>query len=347
MINPVKGMEIKHLPEGRFLLRFNHIIDRNRAMAGCPWSFEKNILILNSIGVDENPMQVDLDWCDFFVHIHDLPLSKMNLGVATSIGNRIGKFRDMEMDDRGCAWGASLRIRVGVNVNDPLKRALKITTPLGGEHLISFTYERLPNFCYVCGRLGHIGKYYKVAFAEGFVDPKEDTPYRPWLRAPLSRLGQGKTELSEGRDSVIPRQQTSGERRGKDIFGGFEKTRRTSGDTGVKGLGTAGISSLRDIDSNSMGRPNPSRAQGENWGRNGCMEVSSESIIPEIRRECSQVMEGEQKGGAGKATTPSQNQGNEEQETRLGEEEVEQTPADVKKTIMNNMNLKALCSPSP
>ncbi|KAL0345256.1 UNVERIFIED_CONTAM: hypothetical protein Sradi_4356900 [Sesamum radiatum] len=121
-----------------------------------------------------NPVKVDLDWCDFFVHIHDLPLSKMNVGVATFIGNSIGRFRDMEMDERGCAWGASLRIKVGLNVNLPLKRALKIKTPLGGEHLVSFTYERLPNFCYLCGRLGHIGKYGEVSFTEGFVDPGED-----------------------------------------------------------------------------------------------------------------------------------------------------------------------------
>ncbi|KAL0292758.1 UNVERIFIED_CONTAM: hypothetical protein Sradi_6974500 [Sesamum radiatum] len=198
MINPVKGMEIKQLPEGHFLLRFHHIIDRNRALAGCPWSFEKNILILNGVGADENPIQVNLDWCDFFVHIHDLPLSKMNVGVATFIGNRLGKFRDMEIDERGCAWGATLRIRVSLNVNAPLKRALKISTPLGGEHVVSFTDERLPNFCYLYCRLGHIGKYCEVAFAEGFIDLGDDTPYGPWLRPPVSKPGQFKSGIVEG-----------------------------------------------------------------------------------------------------------------------------------------------------
>ncbi|KAL0415876.1 UNVERIFIED_CONTAM: hypothetical protein Slati_3419500 [Sesamum latifolium] len=254
MLNPVRGMEVKQLPEGRFLLRFNHIIDRNRAMAGCPWSFERNIMILNSIGTDENPMQVDLDWCDFFVHIHDLLLSKMNLGVATFIDNHIGKFRDMEMDDRGCAWGASLRIRVGLNVNAPLKRALKITTPLRGGHLVLFTYEHLPNFCYLCGWLGHIGKYCEVTFAEGFVDPGDNTPYGPWLRAPLSKSGQGKTKLSAGRDRVTPRQQVSGERSGKDIFGDFVNVHGASGEAGGKGPRMARISNPTDTDNSSMGR---------------------------------------------------------------------------------------------
>ncbi|KAL0438998.1 UNVERIFIED_CONTAM: hypothetical protein Slati_2382800 [Sesamum latifolium] len=108
MFSTVKGVEIKQLREGRVFFRFNHIIDRDRALKGCPWSFDKHVLILNSIRVDENPMHIDLSCCDFYVHVHDLPRSRMNLGVATLIGNHLGSFRDMEMDDEGCAWGATL-----------------------------------------------------------------------------------------------------------------------------------------------------------------------------------------------------------------------------------------------
>ncbi|KAL0291267.1 UNVERIFIED_CONTAM: hypothetical protein Sangu_2538900 [Sesamum angustifolium] len=107
MLLPVKGMEVKQLHEGRFLIRFNHVINK-RTLERCLWSFEKNILILKAIRELENPMQVTLEECDFFVHIHELPLSMMNLGVAILIGNRIGVFRDMEMDDSEYAWGAYL-----------------------------------------------------------------------------------------------------------------------------------------------------------------------------------------------------------------------------------------------
>ncbi|KAL0457842.1 UNVERIFIED_CONTAM: hypothetical protein Slati_0411400 [Sesamum latifolium] len=101
MLNPIKGLEMRCLGEGRFLIRFNHIINRNRALGGCPWSFEMNTLILGDIGVNENPMNIDLDWCEFYVHVHDLPLSKMNFRVASLIGNALGKFWDMEMDESG------------------------------------------------------------------------------------------------------------------------------------------------------------------------------------------------------------------------------------------------------
>ncbi|KAL0439022.1 UNVERIFIED_CONTAM: hypothetical protein Slati_2385200 [Sesamum latifolium] len=65
----------------------------------------------------------------------------------------------LPVDDSGCSWGASLRIRVGLNVNRPLKRALKVRSMLGEELLVRFTYDRLPNFYYLCGLLGHIDKY--------------------------------------------------------------------------------------------------------------------------------------------------------------------------------------------
>ncbi|KAL0294453.1 UNVERIFIED_CONTAM: hypothetical protein Sradi_6888000 [Sesamum radiatum] len=124
-------------------------------------------------------MNVDLILCEFYIHVHDLPLSKMNLGIATHIRNRISYFRDMESDESRRAWGASLRIRVAINMNNPLMRALRLRTTAEDEHVVHFTYERRPNFCYLCGRMGHISKYCESRFEEGFIDPGDNMPYEP------------------------------------------------------------------------------------------------------------------------------------------------------------------------
>ncbi|KAK4425156.1 hypothetical protein Salat_1709500 [Sesamum alatum] len=75
--------------------------DKNCALAGCPWSFVRNLLILNRISINANPMYVDLNWSKFHVQIHGVPLSRMNLEIATLIGNRLGKFRELELDELG------------------------------------------------------------------------------------------------------------------------------------------------------------------------------------------------------------------------------------------------------
>ncbi|KAL0451724.1 UNVERIFIED_CONTAM: hypothetical protein Slati_1150500 [Sesamum latifolium] len=222
MLQPVKGMDVKQLDEGRILLGFEHIIDKQRAQEGCPWSFEKNILILKPIGELENPMHVALDDCDFFIHVHDLPLSMMNLGMATLIGNRISSFRDLESDDTGCSWGVTMRIRVSLNVHQPLKRTLKLRSPTGKELVVRFTYERLPNLYYLCGRLGHIDKYCEIRFEDGYRDVAADTPFGPWLRAPIP--GGNQTQLTQTGKSSSYRglnQQCPPARTGTAVFGDF------------------------------------------------------------------------------------------------------------------------------
>ncbi|KAL0401851.1 UNVERIFIED_CONTAM: hypothetical protein Slati_4215000 [Sesamum latifolium] len=114
----------------------------------------------------------------------------------------------MEMDELGCSWGSTLRVRVALNVNSPLKRALKLCSAGGEELLVLFTYECLPNFCYLCDKLGYIRKYCELHFSEGFVDPGNDTLYGPWLRvqvqpkthsSPVQFAGSRSTALSGGR----------------------------------------------------------------------------------------------------------------------------------------------------
>ncbi|KAL0423466.1 UNVERIFIED_CONTAM: hypothetical protein Sradi_0881400 [Sesamum radiatum] len=61
MLLPAKGMEIKKLEDGRFLLCFQHVIDKTHALEGFPWCFEKNLIILSTIAELENPMQVALE----------------------------------------------------------------------------------------------------------------------------------------------------------------------------------------------------------------------------------------------------------------------------------------------
>ncbi|KAL0319627.1 UNVERIFIED_CONTAM: hypothetical protein Sradi_5224200 [Sesamum radiatum] len=222
MFRPVKGLDIKQLEEGCILLRLDHIIDKQRALDGCLWSFEKNILIPKPIGELENLMHVALDECDFFIHVHDLPLSMMNLGMATLIGNRIGSFQDLEADDTGCSWGATIRIRVSLNLHKPLKRSLKLRSLFGQELVVRFTYERLSNFCYLCGRLGHIDKYCEIRFEDGFRDLGTETPFGPWLRAPLRGANRGPTpllgQMSSSRGFGQPRPPT---RTGAAVFGNF------------------------------------------------------------------------------------------------------------------------------
>ncbi|KAL0448756.1 UNVERIFIED_CONTAM: hypothetical protein Slati_1432000 [Sesamum latifolium] len=149
--------------------------------------------------------------------------------MATLIGNRLGSFRNLESDDTGCSWGATMRIRVSLNVHQPLKRALKLQSPTGKELVVRFMYERLPNFCYMCERLGHIDKYCEICFEDGYRDVDADTPYGPWLRAPIP--GVNRTQLPQSGKLSWYRglnQQRPPVRSGAAVFGDFRSPRVSS-----------------------------------------------------------------------------------------------------------------------
>ncbi|XVF19412.1 hypothetical protein REPUB_Repub11eG0108100 [Reevesia pubescens] len=54
------------------------------------------------------------------------------------------------------SWGKALRLRVLINVHNPLRRCSKLALPNGDNVLVTFKYERLSNLCYVCGCLDHM-----------------------------------------------------------------------------------------------------------------------------------------------------------------------------------------------
>ncbi|KAL0415514.1 UNVERIFIED_CONTAM: hypothetical protein Slati_3383300 [Sesamum latifolium] len=61
LLRPIKEMSIRLLENQCFLLCFNHRVDRDRALDGCPWTFDKNLIILNKVNANENPLDVDLN----------------------------------------------------------------------------------------------------------------------------------------------------------------------------------------------------------------------------------------------------------------------------------------------
>ncbi|KAK4392767.1 hypothetical protein Sango_2054500 [Sesamum angolense] len=229
-LNPVKGMEITFLEHDRFLLKFSHNLDRKHVLASGPWAFEKNLIVLAAVAENENPAEVDLAWCDFHVRIHGLLIGKMTSNIALFIGSRIGRLTEFNQQKGSESWGSFMRIRLAIDVSKPLPRALKIRTVLGDEHLVTFTYERLPNFCYVCGRIGHIFKWCEQRFQAGFEDPGKNAPYGPWLRA-LPRT-DARTRFPHNRGNPIHPQVTrpsftplhnpvTATKRGSAVFGDF------------------------------------------------------------------------------------------------------------------------------
>jgi len=101
----------------------------------------------------------------FWVQVYGIPVTRMNDRVAHSIGNLFGDVLEFDTEVNNRSNGC-LRIRVAINAYEPIPRGTKLT--MGGKTIdIKFKYERLPNFCYWCGKLDHIDTDCEIAFRAG------------------------------------------------------------------------------------------------------------------------------------------------------------------------------------
>ena len=63
----------------------------------------------------------------------------------------------MDTEDDGTAGGGFLRIKVKIDIRKPLRRGILVEGEEGEEDCwCAIRYEFIPNFCYGCGRLGHV-----------------------------------------------------------------------------------------------------------------------------------------------------------------------------------------------
>ncbi|KAL6557998.1 hypothetical protein OROMI_018348 [Orobanche minor] len=171
--------------EDRVLFDFGHRAEKEKVIWKGPWSFHRNLVVLRSIGKDEDPMAVDLNICGFYVQVTGVPFSGNSIGIAKIIGNKLGSFVAFDENNQS-GLATTLRMRVGIDITKQLYRCITIEGPRKQPIQLQVSYERLPNFCYYCGIIGHLVKDYHACFdlfgASDNVD-EANLQYGEWIRA--------------------------------------------------------------------------------------------------------------------------------------------------------------------
>lgn len=72
------------------------------------------------------------------------------------------------------------RLRLPINLSKPLQRVFRITTPDGTTHVGLLKYERLPNFCFSCGIIGH--RFRDCPTTSDVSVQLSDLPFGAWIR---------------------------------------------------------------------------------------------------------------------------------------------------------------------
>jgi hypothetical protein len=157
LLKTVEAVAFKELHDNLWLLEFSNVDDKRRVMEGRPWLFDRSVLVLKEIDEEIPPLQMDFSKVLLWVQVHDMPLMCMNRDVGVKIGQSIGMVEEIDVTGDGVGCGKCLRIRVYVDITKLLERGRALV--LNGKSVwVSFKYEKLPQFCYHCGRIYHADK---------------------------------------------------------------------------------------------------------------------------------------------------------------------------------------------
>ncbi|XP_021814570.1 uncharacterized protein LOC110757302 [Prunus avium] len=142
------------------LFSFKSNFDRKKVMKRSPWTFDRALLLLAEIDGSVDPVSVPLDTQNFWVRVRRITPIFLTLAIGEQIGKYLGNFVMVDRGLNGDCLGRFLRIRVGLNVTEPLKRCVTLRLALDeSAKQYEIEYERIPFFCLFCGTLNHVGSF--------------------------------------------------------------------------------------------------------------------------------------------------------------------------------------------
>ncbi|KAM0874780.1 hypothetical protein ACQ4PT_037230 [Festuca glaucescens] len=240
---PMKGIECKHMGDNTFFITFNQALGKNKAVDGGPWKFDNSLLVVEDFQASKNLDEYDFNKIPIWVRIFKLPLGMMSRETGEIIGEEIGEWMEVDGVENGLAMGKYLRVKVRMSITKPIMRGTMVDVDESGRtRWCPFQYEFLPDFCYVCGIIGHLDRECTIKLKKG-----EEPQFGRWLRW------------------LPPKKFTSVDtRRGWNDGGGRRTVGWSSGGSKSGSLGSDGPSWRKDINYTRDNPLKPTEGSGKN-----------------------------------------------------------------------------------
>jgi hypothetical protein len=156
---PIKGIKCKELGNNFFLITFLQSGGKRRALEEGPWDFGGDLFLVKEYEGSSSLEDLEFHTTPCWVRVMKLPLGLMNKATGLAIGESLGTFLEVETEEDEVAIGLFLRVKVLLDIHKPLQRGVIMELNEKGDKIwCPVVYEFLPNFCYICGRLGHTDK---------------------------------------------------------------------------------------------------------------------------------------------------------------------------------------------
>ncbi|KAK1696956.1 hypothetical protein QYE76_013653 [Lolium multiflorum] len=123
---PREGTICKELRRNVFLITFKQESGKRRALEGGPWLAGKDLLVLEDFVENKTLDEYEFRFFQMWVRVSNLPLGRMNRETGEQIGNAMGESVEVDVDEGGFAIGEFLRVRVKLDVREPIMRGIRV-----------------------------------------------------------------------------------------------------------------------------------------------------------------------------------------------------------------------------
>ncbi|KAI0519711.1 hypothetical protein KFK09_007170 [Dendrobium nobile] len=201
------------LGKGWFLCSFTSEELVEAALSGGPWFVNEHVIGMEKWSPKFNSSSTEGLTTPIWIRMPHLPLQCWDEKNVACIASRIGTA--LMLDGNIFHWGRRefSRVCVRIKLNQPLPLGVWVDS-MGGRFFQKVVYEKVSNFCFTCGNIGHVDKECislnkvqdilkaKGNGEEGCIADKEkgcleDPSYRPWIfvnnkKKNFSKLGNKK-----------------------------------------------------------------------------------------------------------------------------------------------------------
>lgn len=129
--------------------------DVTKIMRLSPWSIMGCLMILRKWDGQKTLEELDFSFSPFWVQIQGLPLGFLNARSGMKIAETLGEVIAVEDPDGRGKPMRFIRVRVWIDITKPLKKGFFLKRNNDEDAWVKFKYERLSDYCYGCGRVGH------------------------------------------------------------------------------------------------------------------------------------------------------------------------------------------------
>ncbi|KAJ1413339.1 Zinc knuckle CX2CX4HX4C [Sesbania bispinosa] len=179
--NP-KGLRMEEISVKTFQFFFKEEGDVERILRGSPWMFRNSWLLLKrwdrSITLDK----LDFSKTSIRVQLWGLLPHYRTPKMGFKLGACLGKVEEAEVFENR-ERGTFVKIQVEIDIGKPLMVGILVGNTKDGVSWVDFQYERMPQFCYKSGRVGHDEEFCRSADAAQSTDDNGGKDFGPWMRA--------------------------------------------------------------------------------------------------------------------------------------------------------------------